>query len=632
METIILDIAHRLQAGESIDSDELARIIRAHNEGIIDVAQHASKKKLLPYFLHAKKADPLAWSRLGIDDETEAKLMALLQVKPRRTASGVATITVITKPQKCSSACIYCPSDIRMPKSYLSDEPACQRAERAYFDPYLQVVARMKALTEMGHPTDKIELIVLGGTWSDYPLAYQHWFMTGLFRALNDLSDDEAAANGSTAAEKPEAAGSIAADEARTESAIREETGLRIERYQQAGISRDRDELFEQTRDVQARIDAGLISYNQAFDEHYGEQSPWSRIASWQCADEGELAREHARNRAARHRVVGLVIETRPDLITPQTLTQLRSFGCTKVQIGIQSLDERILRANNRNIGLAQLTRAFDLLRLFGFKIHTHFMVNLFGSDPARDMADYERFVTDMRFKPDEVKLYPCVLVAGTRLAELYESGAWQPYDEDTLIDVLAHDVAITPPFTRISRMIRDISAKDIVAGSKKTNLRQLVDGKLAQEGTRVDEIRTREINDTATDASELAMSDIAYETHATEEHFLQWTTPRGLIAGFLRLSLPREDAWKTYGGLPTLPDEAMIREVHVYGKAAKLHASGEGAQYHGLGKALIAHACEIARKAGYAKINVISAVGTHEYYARQGFYDCGLYQQKELG
>ena len=126
-------------------------------------------------------------------------------------------------------------------------------------------------------------------------------------------------------------------------------------------------------------------------------------------------------------------------------------------------------------------------------------------------------------------------------------------------------------------------------------------------------------------------MSDIAYETHATEEHFLQWTTPKGLIAGFLRLSLPREDAWETYDGLPTLPDEAMIREVHVYGKAAKLHATDAGAQHHGLGKALIARACEIAREAGYAKINVISAVGTHEYYARQGFYDCGLYQQKEL-
>ena len=147
METIILEIARRLKAGETIDADELARIIRAHNEGIVDVSMHASKKKLLPFYLRAKKADAHAWSCRGIDDETEAKLMALLQVKPRRTASGVATITVITKPQKCSSACIYCPNDIRMPKSYLSDEPACQRAERAYFDPYLQVVSRMKPLT-----------------------------------------------------------------------------------------------------------------------------------------------------------------------------------------------------------------------------------------------------------------------------------------------------------------------------------------------------------------------------------------------------------------------------------------------------------------------------------------------------
>lgn len=621
MEAIILDIARRLSAGETVGADELARIIRAHNEGIADVSRHASKKKLLPFYLRAGKADADVWRKRGIDDATEAKLLALLQVKPRRTASGVATITVITKPHTCKNACIYCPNDIRMPKSYLSDEPACQRAERAYFDPYLQVASRLKALTEMGHPTDKIELIVLGGTWSDYPLDYQYWFMAGLFRALNDLGDDEASAEVRDPAARPCA-----------ESAVSAQRRERIDRYLRAGLSRERDELRDQTRDVQARIDAGELSYNQAFAEQYGEQSPWARIAPWQRAGASDLAAEHARNRTARHRVVGLVVETRPDLITPRTLMQLRSFGCTKVQIGIQSLDEDILRANQRAIGLDQLTRAFDLLRLFGFKTHTHFMVNLYGSDPAHDMADYERFVTDERFRPDEVKLYPCVLVAGTRLAALYEAGAWQPYDEQTLIDVLAHDVAVTPPYTRISRMIRDISAKDIVAGSKKTNMRQMVDGKLAREGTRVSEIRTREINDAAAGAETLTLSDVAYETNATTEHFLQWTTREGLIAGFLRLSLPRASAWEIYEGLPTNPDEAMIREVHVYGKAAKLHASGEGAQHHGLGKALIARACEIAREAGYARINVISAVGTREYYERLGFGECGLYQQRDLG
>ncbi|MDO5117989.1 MAG: tRNA uridine(34) 5-carboxymethylaminomethyl modification radical SAM/GNAT enzyme Elp3 [Eggerthellaceae bacterium] len=609
MEAIILDIANRLKSNETIDADELARIIRAHNEGIIDVSLHASKKKLLPFYLRARKTDPAFWRDRGIDDGTETKLLSLLQVKPRRTASGVATITVITKPHTCSSACIYCPNDIRMPKSYLTDEPACQRAERAYFDPYLQVVSRMKALTEMGHPTDKIELIVLGGTWSDYPLDYQYWFMTGLFRALNDMSD----------ASIPE-------------DAVQAHAHKLAEQYRQAGISRDRDELFEQTRDVQARIDSGELTYNQAFAEQYGDESPWTRIASWQKADASDLAVEHKRNHNAGKRVVGLVVETRPDLITPKTLAQLRSFGCTKVQIGIQSLDESILRANHRALDLGQLTRAFDLLRLFGFKTHTHFMVNLYGSDPEHDKADYERFVTDERFRPDEVKLYPCVLVKGTLLASLHESGAWQPYDEETLIDVLAHDVAITPPYTRISRMIRDISAKDIIAGSKKTNLRQLVDGKLARDDADISEIRTREINDAETAAETLILDDVAYKTHATDEHFLQWVTPEGLIAGFLRLSLPHQSAWDTYDGLPTLSDEAMIREVHVYGKAARLHTPGESAQHRGLGKALITRACEIAKEAGFKRINVISAIGTYEYYSNLGFYDSGLYQQKELG
>ena len=167
--------------------DALDRIIRARNREVAGPVRYVAKKKLLPFYQEAKEHRPERWRTWGVSPAEEALLVRTLQVKPRRTASGVATVTVLTKPWPCSSACLYCPNDVRMPKSYLHDEPACQRAERNWFDPYLQVTARLRTLHQMGHVTDKVELIVLGGTWSDYPEAYQIWYMHELFRALNDM-------------------------------------------------------------------------------------------------------------------------------------------------------------------------------------------------------------------------------------------------------------------------------------------------------------------------------------------------------------------------------------------------------------------------------------------------------------
>ena len=186
MESILLEILEKLRAGERVDERALKAVLHAHDKLLAPGEKHFSKKALLPFYLRVKEREPERWRAWGVTPELERALVRALRMKPRRTASGVATITVITKPWPCSSNCLYCPCDVRMPKSYLADEPACQRAERACFDPYLQVSARLQALTQMGHPTDKVELIVLGGTWSDYPRAYQIWFVAELFRALND--------------------------------------------------------------------------------------------------------------------------------------------------------------------------------------------------------------------------------------------------------------------------------------------------------------------------------------------------------------------------------------------------------------------------------------------------------------
>ena len=590
--------------------DALDRIIRARNREVAGPVRYVAKKKLLPFYQEAKEHRPEQWRTWGVSPAEEALLVRTLQVKPRRTASGVATVTVLTKPWPCSSACLYCPNDVRMPKSYLHDEPACQRAERNWFDPYLQVTARLRTLHQMGHVTDKVELIVLGGTWSDYPEAYQIWYMHELFRALNDMG---------------------------CEAVIERKSETRRKQYQNAGIACERDDLADWASEAQARVTAGDASYNETVRSLYAcgtraDGNGWAAAAQWQTATFSQLEALQRENESAEHRCVGLVVETRPDAVTPKRLAILRRLGCTKLQMGIQSLDEDILAANHRGIGVDRMRQAFELARIFGFKTHAHFMTNLLGATPESDAADYRRMVEHPAFKPDEIKLYPCALVDGTGLVAHWRDGSWRPYTEEELVNLLADDVLATPPFTRISRMIRDISAHDIMTGNKKVNLRQLVDLELAKRAQPVQEIRSREIAFGAAASDELSLSEIAYETTNTSEVFLQWITPDNRIAGFLRLSMPNADYVSAHtADLPINASEAMIREVHVYGRVAGLHQGGENAQHRGLGRMLIERACDIARENGYTAINVISAIGTRSYYRKRGFADNGLYQQRRL-
>ena len=590
--------------------DALDRIIRARNREVAGPVRYVAKKKLLPFYQEAKEHRPEHWRTWGVSPAEEALLVRTLQVKPRRTASGVATVTVLTKPWPCSSACLYCPNDVRMPKSYLHDEPACQRAERNWFDPYLQVTARLRTLHQMGHVTDKVELIVLGGTWSDYPEAYQIWYMHELFRALNDMG---------------------------CETAVERESETRRKQYRDTGIACERDDLANWAAEAQARVTAGDASYNETVRNLYAcgthvDGNGWVAAAQWQTATFPQLEALQRKNESTEHRCVGLVVETRPDAVTPNRLATLRRLGCTKLQMGIQSLDEHILAANHRGIGVDRMQQAFELARIFGFKTHAHFMTNLLGATPESDAADYRRMVEHPAFKPDEVKLYPCALVDGTGLVAHWRDGSWRPYTEQELVNLLAEDVLVTPPFTRISRMIRDISAHDIMTGNKKVNLRQLVDLELAKRSEPVQEIRSREIAFGAAANDELSLSEVAYETTNTHEVFLQWVTPDNRIAGFLRLSMPNADYVNAHAtDLPIDAGEAMIREVHVYGRVAGLHQGGENAQHRGLGRMLIERACDIARENGYTAINVISAIGTRGYYRKQGFTDNGLYQQRSL-
>ncbi len=590
MEEALKHIAERLRAGEDITPKQLERILRQQSRKLADPSQRLSKRALMGWYMQQRARRSAFWVSLQLDKAHDDALIRLLRAKPRRTASGVATVTVLTKPWPCRADCLYCPNDVRMPKSYLAQEPACQRAERCSFDPYLQVAARLGMLGSMGHNTDKVELIVLGGTWFDYPSSYRLWFVCQLFRALDDFGTPRLS------------------EEAQRRAAF-------YERWPEAP-----EALFAS---LQSQVDRGGLSYPEALRElpgFPGAQELEDEV-SWE-----KLTALHKANETAQARCVGLVVETRPDTLSPDTLTELRRLGVTKVQLGIQSLDEAILTQNCRAGSVQDVERALAFLRLFGFKSHVHMMANLLGGSPEGDLEQYRRLMDDERYRPDEVKLYPCALVESAHLTEAHEVGSWQPYGEEELVDLLAACVRVTPVHTRISRMIRDIPSQDILVGCKKTNLRQIVEGTLSDHPTDepVREMRLREVATDALDEATLRLEEVPYRTSNTDEVFLQWVDGKGALAAFLRLSLPREAApWGNH--------TAMIREVHVYGRASRIHESEEGNQHLGLGKQLVERACALAKTAGYEAVFVISAVGTRAYYRSLGFQDAGLYQERRL-
>jgi elongator complex protein 3 len=338
------------------------------------------------------------------------------------------------------------------------------------------------------------------------------------------------------------------------------------------------------------------------------------------------------------HRNVGLVVETRPDWVTPSEVAHMRRLGVTKVQLGVQSLDDRILALNQRGHDVEAIRRAVRLLRAGGFKLHLHWMPNLFGATTQSDRDDFARLWSDPALRPDELKIYPCSIIEGTELHGLWQAGQFQPYTDDELIALVADCKVTIPPYCRVNRVFRDIPADDIVAGSKRSNLRQLVHAYLESDGRRCNCIRCREIRDSSVEWTGLRLVAVTYDTDTTHEQFLSFETGQGHLAGFLRLSLPvagllvPPDTAAVWGVMPEIAGAAMIREVHVYGPALSIGSESTGeAQHLGLGRRLIEEAKQRARAAGFDRLAVISAIGTRGYYETQGFDRGDLYMVVSL-
>ena len=513
------------------------------------------------YALVAAYNEMVASGELGADD----RLLARIRMKPVRTLSGVTTVTALTKPYPCPGKCIFCPTDVRMPKSYLPDEPGAMRGLEHNFDPYLQVRSRIEALEAVGHPTDKIELLILGGTWSSYRRDYQEWFVKRCLDALN---------------------------------------------FHPGGLQ------SRETLDARHQE-----SSNSVF-------SPAPAVLARYVVNSGELTEAQALNETAPHRNVGLVIETRPDEITPDELAWLRYLGVTKVQMGAQSLDDRILEINKRGHDVAATRRATALLRAAGFKIVLHWMPNLHGATPDSDREDFARLWQG--FCPDEIKIYPTQLLANAELYEYWQRGEFKPYTTQELIELIADIKPTIPRYCRVNRVIRDIPSTNVVEGNRRTSLRQDVHEELRRRGTRCQCVRCREVRGRPVSPVALRLDDLTYTADFAEEHFISFVTPDDRIAGFVRLSLPAAGSPQT--GLPDLDGAALIREVHVYGQSLSVGEEKEGAAQHsGLGTRLIEEAEKAARGAGFGRLAVISAIGTRQYYLERGFERGAAYLVKSL-
>ena len=454
-----------------------------------------------------------------------------------RTISGVTPVAVMTLPMKCPGQCIYCPTYLATPQSYTPESPAVLRAKRCDYDARKQIELRLKVLSEMGHPTDKVELIVMGGTFLAYPEDYQYQFIKDCFDALN------------------------------------------------------------------------------------GEES-------------STLEEAKRLNETANHRCTGLCIETRPDWCQQEEIDRMLEFGTTRVELGVQTLDDEIYRLTRRGHKVEDVVKATRLLKEHGFKVHYHWMPGLPGSTPDKDLELSVRLFSDAGFKPDGLKLYPTMVVEGTELEKWYRDGRYHPYPSDEMINLLVKIKSIVPKYVRISRVLRDIPAKFIMAGCK-DSLRSVIKQRMEQQGVECNCIRCREYGHRVQDGWEIGkpqMVRMDYEASGGKEIFLSFEDENETLFGLLRMRIQSKPiislGKKIEGNL------ALIRELHIYGPEVPLtERKPEAAQHKGLGKALLSEAERIAGDEFQAQqIVVLSGVGAKEYYRSGfGYHSQGEYMVKNL-
>jgi len=480
-------------------------------------------------------------------------LKNLLKTRPIRSLSGIVNISVLTKSYSCPGKCLYCPTEKGIPKSYLSGEPAVERAKKLKYDPYWQTRKRIEMLEIEGHPTDKIELRIVGETWSHYPQKYQEWFVKRCFEACN-------------------------------------EKNLKCK---------------NQNAKLQIKVQ--------------------------------NLRNTQRRNEMAKHRIVGLSVETRPDFINEDEIRRLRELGVTMVELGVQSIYDNVLKLNKRGHGVKEIIEATKLLKDSGFKILYQMMPNLFGSNLKQDKKMFEELFKNTDFQPDLLKIYPCALLKEAPLYKIWKKRKYHPYSEKQLLNLVASIKKKIPYYVRIQRISRDIPSQKIIEGGAKTsNLRQLLREEIKKGEWQCKCIRCREIRGEYKPKEKIYLFRQNYRASGGTEIFLTFEDKdQTKLYSLLKLRIPPARK-KAENSSPlifsALEDAAIIREIHTYGELISIGKTKTAPQHKGLGKKLIKEAEKITKKEfGLEKIAVIAGVGTRNYFRKLGYKLKNTYMVKTI-
>src|SRR6266568_758764 len=478
-----------------------------------------------------------------LSDDLRPRLRPVLTDKQVRGISGVTTVAVMPKPYGCPHGkCTYCPGgpEIGVPRAYTGKEPAVMRALEASYDPYLQVTGRIAQLKAIGHVTDKIELILVGGTFPFLPRDYQEYFVKRCLDAMNGFDA----------------------------SSLEEAKGL---------------------------------------------------------------------SETASTRNVGITIETRPDWAFREHVDHMLSLGVTRVEIGVQTLYDDVYQTIHRDHSVADVIESTRVMKDSALKVGYHMMLGLPGCDFQRDLDAFRRLFENPDFRPDMLKIYPCLVTPGTQLYEEWKKGEYKPYSTEEAARLIVRIKGLIPPWVRIMRIQREIPASGIADGVMNGNLRQLVQEELAHRGITCRCIRCREVgqhaikNDSSPLAGDIRLQRIVYEASGGTEIFLSFEDPKlDILVGYARLRIPREEAHRI-----EIKDQnaAIIRELHVFGQTVPVGARNESAyQHRGYGTRLIAEAERTAAEDFHrTKMVVISALGTKNYYSRFDYKHDGPYMSKRL-
>ena len=489
-------------------------------------------------------------------DSEREKVAKILKRKPTRTISGVAIVAVMCHPHKCPHGrCFYCPESDVAPPSYTGEEPAALRARMFDFHPYTQTYNRLKQLQTVGHNIDKVELIIMGGTFPSRESSYQEWFISQSLKAMNDF----------------------------------------------AGWNKEEVE-----------------------------------VKTYPPNDYVLLETVQKANEIAKVRCIGMTFETRPDYCKREDINRMLKMGVTRVELGVQTLDDNIYEKMERGHNIQDVIEANQVLRDSGIKVAMHFMPGLF-STLEKDLKMFKEVFNNPHFKPDMLKIYPCLVTKGSKLYDLWKEVKYTPYTDEEAVDLIVEIKKILPKWVRTMRIQRDIPAKLIEAGVKKSNLGELVYNKLEEENFSCKCIRCREIGhrvnkskeDLEFNTSDFKLFKEEYVACDGEEIFLSYEDDsEETLAGFLRLRFPSKKAHRK----EISETSAIVRELHVYGNMLKIGSKGENVGQHtGFGEKLLKEAEDIAQENKKDKILIISGIGARNYYHKFGYQREGPYMVKKL-